>query len=145
MSTMTFSRINLWIDDANGISGWMVRATRTDGVVVEEAIGSLQGEIRGRYDLPRWATEDAADALGLDSLPGPSAWSWTGEVYTIDHSDPVAAIDADLLAAAQECEAATDVYGVTDACDVQSLADKHGVRPSFVVARARALGVPVVG
>jgi len=84
---MTFSRINLWIDDANGISGWMVRATRTDGCLVEEAIGSLQGEIRGRYDLPRWATEDAADALGLDSLPGPSAWTWTGEVYTIDHSD----------------------------------------------------------
>ena len=84
MTTATFSRINLWIDDANGATGWMVRATRTDGTVVEEAIGNLQGEVRGRYDLPRWATEDAADALGLDSLPGPAAWSWTGEVYTIE-------------------------------------------------------------
>jgi len=55
------------------------------------------------------------------------------------------AIDGDLLAAAQECEAATDVYGVTDACDVQGLADKHGVRPSFVAARAAALGIPVLG
>jgi len=54
-----------------------------------------------------------------------------------------AAIDADLLAAAQECEAATDVYGVTDACDVQNLADKHCVSCWFVAARARALGIPV--
>lgn len=84
MTTATFSRINLWIDDANGATGWMVRGICTDGTVVEEAIGSLQGEVRGRYDLPRWATEDAADALGLDSLPGPAAWSWTGEVYTIE-------------------------------------------------------------
>ena len=82
--TSSFCRINLWIDSDNGACGWMVRATRTDGSVVEEAIGSLQSEVRGRYDLPRWAPEDAADALGLDSLPGPSAWNWTGEVYTLN-------------------------------------------------------------
>lgn len=83
-ATETFSSIHLWIDNANGATGWMVRGICTDGTVVEEAIGSLQGDVRGRYDLPRWATEDAADALGLDSLPGPAAWNWTGQVYTIE-------------------------------------------------------------
>lgn len=89
MPTTTFSRITLWIDSANGATGWMVRGIRTDGRVVEEAIGNLQGEVRGRYDLPRWATEDAADALGFDWLPGPAAWSWTGQVYTLALGVPV--------------------------------------------------------
>lgn len=31
------------------------------------------------------------------------------------------------------------------ALDVDTIADNHNVRPSFIVARARALGVPVVG
>lgn len=55
------------------------------------------------------------------------------------------AVEADLITAAMECKAATDVYGVTDPCDVQGIADKHGVCPTVIAETARSLGIPVLG
>lgn len=144
MTTAAFSRINLWIDDANGACGWMVRATRTDGSVVEEPIGSLQGEVRGRYELPRMITEDAADAIGLSHLPSPRHWAWTGEVYTVDlDADPTAAVDSSIEAAADEWQHQGGSRAISD-IDIEAIADKHGVDGDLIIARARALGVPVL-
>lgn len=60
-------------------------------------------------------------------------------------ADIEAAVDADIEAAAAEGEEAAGVYGITDGLGCQTIADRHNVSGPFVGARARELGVPVLG
>ena len=52
-------------------------------------------------------------------------------------------VETGITAAADAWEEQGGEHAIVDA-DVDAIAQKHSVRPSFVVARARALGVPVL-
>lgn len=54
------------------------------------------------------------------------------------------AVDASITAAADEWANQGGERGIVDA-DIDAIADTHGVRPSFVASRARALSVPYLG
>ena len=52
-------------------------------------------------------------------------------------------VETGITAAADAWEEQGGEHAIVDA-DVHAIAKQHGVRPSFVVARAKALGVPVL-
>lgn len=132
-------------DGEDAYTEWCEAARVDDKVVrrmfvLSAAVDAVREVSQGRGLV---VTQAEVDAIAAARSVNPA---WLAKSACHHYAVTVAtAVEADLITAAMECKAATDVYGVTDACDVQNFADKHGVCPTVIAETARSLGIPVLG
>lgn len=132
-------------DGEDAYTAWCEAARVDDKVVrrmfvLSAAVDAVHEAAQGRGLV---VTQAEVDAIAAARSVNPA---WLAKSACHHYAVTVAtAVEADLITAAMECKAATDVYGVTDACDVQNFADKHGVCPTVIAETARSLGIPVLG